>query len=235
MPRSFYAAIGLRAIGGIALRPDRLERIAAAVRRRARQGPFTADAELASAAGLDPEALRLLVSALGYRALIDAGGETFAAPRRRRRELDPNRRPTPCGPRRPSVRKIAGAETRLMADPLPAPQSRRLDQWLWFARFAKSRSLAARLCAAGAVTVNGAPVGKANHAIRVGDAVAVPRGAWHYTVRVLALGVRRSPAIEARLLYEDIAAPIRLRELAPAWTLLLVDEDETELLRAEAE
>ena len=28
---------------------------------------------------------------------------------------------------------------------------RRLDQWLWFARFAKSRSLAARLCVAGAV------------------------------------------------------------------------------------
>ncbi len=91
LPQSFYAAIGLRAIDGIALRPDRLERIAAAVRRRARQGPFTADAELASAAGLDPEELRLLVSALGYRALIDANGETFAA-RRRRRGLDPNRR-----------------------------------------------------------------------------------------------------------------------------------------------
>ncbi len=123
----------------------------------------------------------------------------------------------------------------MKADPFSPPQSRRLDQWLWFARFAKSRSLAARLCAAGAVTVNGGPVGKANHAIHVGDAVAVPQGAWRHTVRVLALGVRRGPATEARLLYEDIAAPIRLRELAPAWTPLLVGEDETELLRAEAE
>ena len=93
----------------------------------------------------------------------------------------------------------------------------RLDQWLWFARFVKSRSLAARLCAAGAVIVNGAPVRKANHLIRSGDIVVVPQGPWQHTVRVVALGFRRGPAAEARLLYEEAAASVRLADLAPVW------------------
>ena len=97
----------------------------------------------------------------------------------------------------------------------------RLDQWLWFARFVKSRSLAARLCAAGAVTVNGSPVKKPNHPIRLGDVVVLPQGGWQRTIRVVALGIRRGPAPEARLLYEEAAASVRLADLAPAWMTLL--------------
>jgi ribosome-associated heat shock protein Hsp15 len=102
----------------------------------------------------------------------------------------------------------------------------RLDQWLWFARLAKSRSLAAQLCAAGAVTLNGTVVGKANQAVRVGHVVVVPQGGWQRTVRVVALGVRRGPTAEARLLYEELAAPTRLRDLRPEWVPLL-DLDDT--------
>jgi ribosome-associated heat shock protein Hsp15 len=101
----------------------------------------------------------------------------------------------------------------------------RLDQWLWFARFVKSRSLAARLCAAGAVTVNCSPVKKANHPIRMGDIVVLPQGGWQRTVRVLALGSRRGPAPEARLLYEEAAVSIRLADLAPAWMPLLAGDE----------
>jgi ribosome-associated heat shock protein Hsp15 len=101
----------------------------------------------------------------------------------------------------------------------------RLDQWLWFARFVKSRSLAARLCAAGAVRVNGCPVKKPNHLIRSGDVVVVPQGSWQRTVRVIALGIRRGPASEARLLYEEAAASVLLADLAPAWMPLLAAED----------
>ena len=97
----------------------------------------------------------------------------------------------------------------------------RLDQWLWFARFVKSRSLAARLCAAGAVLVNGSPVKKANHPIRLGDIVVLPQGGWQKTVRVCALGMRRGPAPEARLLYEEAAVSVRLTDLAPPWMPLL--------------
>ena len=100
----------------------------------------------------------------------------------------------------------------------------RLDQWLWFARLAKSRSLASRLCAAGAVSVNGIAVRKPNRMLRVGDLVALPQGGWHRTVRVVALGVRRGPAVEARTLYQEAAAALRRSELLPAWSPLL-DED----------
>jgi ribosome-associated heat shock protein Hsp15 len=117
----------------------------------------------------------------------------------------------------------------------PAPTSRRLDQWLWFARFVKSRSLASRLCAAGAVAVNGLAVKKANHAVRLGDAIELPQGPFRRTVRVLALGMRRGPAAEARLLYEEPAAPVRLSDLAPAWTPLLVGDDESRTIRHEPE
>jgi len=107
----------------------------------------------------------------------------------------------------------------------PPPPSRRLDQWLWFARFVKTRSLAARLCAAGGVTVNGETIKKAHHTIRVGDTVVMPEGPLCRTVRVLGLGLRRGPAPEARLLYADVATGHR-SELAPAWELLILNEED---------
>ena len=107
----------------------------------------------------------------------------------------------------------------------PERAKTRLDQWLWFARLAKSRSLAARLCAAGAIAINGTIVTKPNQTVRVGDFVVMPQGAVQRTVRVLALGIRRGPASEARALYRETATA-RLRDIAPIWVPLL-DEDDT--------
>ncbi len=106
-------------------------------------------------------------------------------------------------------------------DAAPERAKARLDQWLWFARFAKSRSLAARLCGAGAVTVNGSAVTKPNQAVRIGDIVVLPQGGWQYTVRVMALGVRRGPPSEARMLYEQASAALRLSAAASDWVPLL--------------
>jgi len=105
------------------------------------------------------------------------------------------------------------------------PPSRRLDQWLCFARLVKSRSLAGRLCAAGAVTLNGGAVRKPNQMVHIGDKIAAPQGGVQRTVRVLALGSRRGRATEARLLYQEIGAPVRLSDLAPAWEPLLQAND----------
>jgi ribosome-associated heat shock protein Hsp15 len=109
----------------------------------------------------------------------------------------------------------------LRSAPSPKTLSLRLDQWLWYARFAKSRSRATRLCAAGEVTVNGLAVKKAHYAIRVGDIVVVPHGAVARTVLVKALGERRGPSAEAQSLYVDAAMPVRVSRLSPAWTPLL--------------
>jgi len=84
LPQSFYAAIGRRVLGGLALRPDRIERLATAVRGRARLGRFAADAELAAIAGVAPGELRRVLFALGYRAIVEAGDEFFIAKLRRR-------------------------------------------------------------------------------------------------------------------------------------------------------
>ncbi|MGE5271787.1 MAG: RNA-binding S4 domain-containing protein [Thiohalocapsa sp.] len=101
----------------------------------------------------------------------------------------------------------------------------RLDQWLWFARFVKSRSLAARLCSEGTVSINELAVKKANQAVRVGDVVVITYRGVQRSVRVLALGARRGPASEARLLYEETAPPLRLPHGLSDWIPLLDDED----------
>jgi ribosome-associated heat shock protein Hsp15 len=105
---------------------------------------------------------------------------------------------------------------------MPEKSSRRLDQWLWFARFVKSRSLAARLCAAGEVAVNGFAAAKPNHAVKEGDIVTVTQRGWERTVRVLALGERRGPAKEAHRLFKEMAAAQRA---LPQWEPLLFADD----------
>lgn len=85
--------------------------------------------------------------------------------------------------------------------------SLRIDKWLWFARFYKTRSLAASVLAEGAVRLNGAVVVKAAQSIRPGDVLIFPTGPKWRQVRVLALGERRGPAPEAQALYEELATP----------------------------
>jgi ribosome-associated heat shock protein Hsp15 len=102
----------------------------------------------------------------------------------------------------------------------------RIDKWLWYARLSKTRALAARLCGSGAVVLGGAPTRKANHAIRRGDVLRVPRGGYIHTIRVLALGSRRGPAAEARLLYAEEAPPEPLSAREAAWLPLLAENDE---------
>lgn len=78
----------------------------------------------------------------------------------------------------------------------------RLDKWLFFARFAKTRSLAALWCEQGGVSLNGQPGAKPGHGLKEGDVLIIPRGQGLMAVRVLGLGTRRGPASEAGLLYE---------------------------------
>ena len=89
----------------------------------------------------------------------------------------------------------------------PAADRIRLDKWLWQARFLKSRSLAAKLCKSGRVRVNGEPTDKAHQAVRPGDVLTFPLGPHVRIARILAIGSRRGPAVEARTLYEDLSAP----------------------------
>lgn len=81
----------------------------------------------------------------------------------------------------------------------------RIDVWLWRARFARTRSLAAALVERGAVrlTHNGLQtrLDKPSRSVHIGDEVMFARDARLVAVRVLALGERRGPPAEARALY----------------------------------
>ena len=94
-----------------------------------------------------------------------------------------------------------------------APETMRLDKWLWCARLYKTRSLATEEIGKGRVTVNGQPA-KAARDLRCGDTVALRQGAVARTVRVRGLSGHRSPAPVAQLLYEETADSIAAREKA---------------------
>lgn len=83
----------------------------------------------------------------------------------------------------------------------------RLDKWLWFARFVKSRSLATKLVIDGNMRINGTLTHKAHYAVKTGDVLTFALGAHIRVIRVAALGTRRGPAPEAQLLYEDLDPP----------------------------
>jgi ribosome-associated heat shock protein Hsp15 len=108
----------------------------------------------------------------------------------------------------------------------PPVATQRLDRWLWCARFAKSRSLAARLCTGERIILGGATVQKAHHAIRVGDRLTLRLGRVERRIEVLALAQRRGPASEARTLYAETAPPIPPADRDEAWSPLLVHEDD---------
>ncbi|MBW7922838.1 MAG: RNA-binding S4 domain-containing protein [Rubellimicrobium sp.] len=98
-----------------------------------------------------------------------------------------------------------------MPDPAARAGLIRLDKWLWQARFARSRSLASAMVAAGAVRLNGAPVSKPARNVGPGDVLTFAHGGGICVLRILACGGRRGPAVEARTLYEEIA-PAALEE-----------------------
>lgn len=80
----------------------------------------------------------------------------------------------------------------------------RVDKWLWHARFFKTRGGAARFCETGRLRVNRLNVVKPATPVRPGDVLTFPQGERIRVVRLLAIGQRRGPPAEARMLYEEI-------------------------------
>lgn len=83
----------------------------------------------------------------------------------------------------------------------------RIDKWLWYARFFKSRSLASTFVTTGRLRLNGTSIAKAHQSIRPGDVLTFPLGPYIRVIKVEKLGTRRGPAPEARTLYDDLDPP----------------------------
>ncbi len=83
----------------------------------------------------------------------------------------------------------------------------RLDKWLWHARFAKTRGLAARLCAEGLVRIDGVAIDKPAAMVRPPQVLTFALGRHIRVIQIVAIGARRGPPAEARLLYRDLSPP----------------------------
>ena len=86
----------------------------------------------------------------------------------------------------------------------------RMAQWLWAARFFKTRALAARACDLGRITSNGQPAKPARD-VHVGDSLHVTNAAGDFHVEVLLLSEMRGPAPVAQTLYRETDESRELR------------------------
>ena len=92
-----------------------------------------------------------------------------------------------------------------------ADVSLRLDKFLWFARLAKTRSVAQATAEAGHLRIDGRVVDRAHAAVRIGNVLSFPLHNRVRIIRVDTLPLRRGPATEARACYTDLE-PVQLGE-----------------------
>ena len=95
--------------------------------------------------------------------------------------------------------------------PEAAANAVRADQWLWAARFFKTRSLAKQAIDGGKIEVNGARC-KPAKAVHVGDILSISRGSERIEVAVAVLSDKRGPAPVAAAMYAETEVSVIRRE-----------------------
>lgn len=90
-----------------------------------------------------------------------------------------------------------------MASP-GAAGSIRLDKLLWYLRFARSRSIAQAIVAAGHIRLDGRRVTRSSCAVHAGQTLVLPVGERIEVIRLLTLPARRGPASEAQACYRTL-------------------------------
>jgi ribosome-associated heat shock protein Hsp15 len=88
----------------------------------------------------------------------------------------------------------------------------RVDRWLFFARVAKSRTLAAKMVGEGRIRVNREKIDHASHTLKADDVLTIALDRRVLVLKLVAPGTRRGPAEEARTLYEDLTPVIPKEE-----------------------
>ena len=84
------------------------------------------------------------------------------------------------------------------------PNKVRIDKWLWWARFFKTRSLSTKIITKGAVRLNSRRIVKPSVEIEVNDVLTFTSGKSVRVIKVLSLGERRVNYEEARKMYENV-------------------------------
>jgi len=90
-------------------------------------------------------------------------------------------------------------------------ESLRIDRWLWFTRFYKTRVLASDAVSGGHVKVNGERA-KPGSKVREGDVIELVRGQLPFRLEAGPLPARRGPANEAKRCYVEDDATQQKRQ-----------------------
>lgn len=96
-----------------------------------------------------------------------------------------------------------------------ASLAQRIDKWLWFTRFFKTRALATAAVRGGHVKLNGDKP-KPGTRVQVGDRLELVRQQLRYDLTVTGIPRRRGPAAEAQACYVEDDAARERREMAIA-------------------
>jgi ribosome-associated heat shock protein Hsp15 len=87
----------------------------------------------------------------------------------------------------------------------------RIDQWLWFARFYKTRGRASTAVSGGHVKINGERA-KPGSRVKPGDIIDLVRDKLPYRMEAGPLPLRRGPATEAKYCYREDAESEKMRQ-----------------------
>jgi len=91
----------------------------------------------------------------------------------------------------------------------------RIDRWLYFCRFYKTRGKAADAVGGGHVRINGERAAPGSR-VRRGDRVELVRERLPYSMQVIAIPLRRGSAAEAQACFAEDADTARRREATAA-------------------
>ncbi|MFK5978820.1 MAG: RNA-binding S4 domain-containing protein [Rhizobiaceae bacterium] len=84
----------------------------------------------------------------------------------------------------------------------------RIDKWLWFARIAKTRTLAKKLVTTGKVRVDSNKITNASFSVNPGHVLTIVLERKVLIYEILEPGSRRGPYSEAKLLYNDLSPKV---------------------------
>jgi ribosome-associated heat shock protein Hsp15 len=97
----------------------------------------------------------------------------------------------------------------------PNEASLRIDCWLFYCRFFKTRSRATAAVTGGHVRINGERAAPGQR-VKCGDTVDLVRDRLPFKLEVVGIPVRRGPATEARACYVEDEETVRQREAQTA-------------------
>lgn len=91
----------------------------------------------------------------------------------------------------------------------------RIDRWLFYCRFFKTRSRSSAAVNGGHVRINGERATPGSR-IKCGDRIDLVRERLHFSLAVVAMPARRGPVAEAQQCYAEDEQSVRAREAQTA-------------------